>query len=90
VAEELRSVTTVGSEAEAEIVRERLLAEGIHAITQRTIGSVEWGPSGARSVMVDAGDLERARALLASEEGSFSDEELTRLSEEAGGEPPES
>jgi Putative prokaryotic signal transducing protein len=90
MSEELRSVTTVSSEAEAEIVRERLLAEGIHAITQRTIGSVEWGPSGARTVMVAAGDLERARALLASEEGTFSDEELTRLSEEAGGEDPES
>jgi hypothetical protein len=90
VSEELRSVTTVSSEAEAEIVRERLLVEGIHAITQRTIGSVEWGPSGARSVMVAAADLERAKALLASEEGTFSDEELTRLSEEAGGEPPES
>jgi len=90
MAEQLRSVTTVSSEAEAEIIRERLLAEGIHAITQRTIGSVEWGPSGARSVMVAAADLERARALLASEEGSFSDEELTRLSEEAGGKPPES
>jgi len=90
MADTLRPVTTVASEAEAEIIRERLLAEGIHAITQRTIGSVEWGPSGARSLMVDAADLERARALLASEEGTFSDEELTRLSEEAGREDPES
>ncbi len=82
--EALQSVTTVGSEAEAEMVCERLLAEGIHAIAQRTIGGREWGSSGARSVVVDPRDLERARAVLASEEGSFSDEELTRLSEEAG------
>ena len=80
----LRSVATVGSEPEAELVCDRLLAEGIHAISQRTIGSVEWGSSGSRTVMVDAKDLDRARAVLASEEGSFSDEELARLSEEAG------
>ena len=82
--EALRSVTTVGSEAEAEMVCDRLLAEGIHAISQRTIGGPEWGPSGARTVVVDAKDLERARAVLAAEEGTFSDEELTRLSDEAG------
>jgi hypothetical protein len=34
--------------------------------------------------MVEAKDLERARAVLASDEGTFSDEQLTRLSEEAG------
>jgi hypothetical protein len=89
VADELRSLTTVGSEAEAELLRDRLLADGIHAITQRTIGGPEWGSSGARAVMVDAKDLERAQALLASEEGAFSDEELTRLSEEAGREAEE-
>jgi putative signal transducing protein len=89
VADELRTLTTVGSEAEAELLRDRLLADGIHAITQRTIGGPEWGSSGARAVMVDARDLERAQALLASEEGTFSDEELTRLSEEAGREADE-
>jgi Putative prokaryotic signal transducing protein len=89
VPDALRSVTTVSSPAEAEMVCARLLADGIRAITQRTIGSVEWGQSGARTVMVDAGDLDRARALLASEEGTFSDEELARLSEEAGREADE-
>jgi hypothetical protein len=85
----LRSVTAVGSEAEAELVCQRLLAEGIHAISQRTTGSAEWGPSGARTVMVPTEDLERARAVLASEEGAFSDEELARLSEQAGREADE-
>jgi hypothetical protein len=80
----LRSVTTVSSQAEAEMVCDRLLADGIHAIYQRTIGGPEFGSSGARAVLVDADDLDRARALLASEEGTFSDEELTRLSEQAG------
>jgi hypothetical protein len=89
MSDQLRSVTTVSSEAEAEMVCDRLLAEGIHAIVQRTIGGPEFGSSGARVVLVDPGDLERARAALASEVGTFSDEELTRLSEEAGRESQE-
>ncbi len=84
MSETLRSVTTVSSQSEAEMVCDRLLADGIHAISQRTIGGPEFGSSGARVVLVDAGDLERAQAVLAAEEGTFSDEELTRLSEEAG------
>jgi hypothetical protein len=80
----LEVVTTVSSEPEAEMVRDRLLAADIHAISQRTIGGPEWGYSGARNVMVDAKDLDRARAVLGSDESAFSDEELARLSEEAG------
>ncbi|HYM54130.1 MAG TPA: DUF2007 domain-containing protein [Solirubrobacteraceae bacterium] len=87
--DELKSVTTVGSESEAEMVRGRLLAAGIHAIARRTIGGPEWGPSGARAVFVNAKDLDRAREVLASEEGTFSDDELARLSEEAGREANE-
>jgi hypothetical protein len=87
--EELKTVTTVGSEAEADMVRDRLLSADIHAISQRTIGGPEWGGSGARAVFVDAKDLDRARAVLASEEGTFSDDELARLSEEAGREANE-
>jgi Putative prokaryotic signal transducing protein len=82
----LEIVTTVSSEPEAEMVRDRLLAADIHAISQRTIGGPEWGYSGARNVMVDAKDLDRARAVLGADEAAFSDEELARLSDEAGGE----
>jgi hypothetical protein len=66
------------------MVCDRLLAEGIHSISQRTIGGPEWGFSGARNVMVDAKDLDRAREVLDSDEAAFSDDELARLSEEAG------
>ena len=79
----LKILTSVASEPEAELVVERLSAAGISAIAQRTIGGPQWGYSGARDVFVGEEDLERARELLASEEGSFSDEELGRLSEEA-------
>jgi hypothetical protein len=84
MSDELKVVTTVGSEAEAEMVIDRLRAANIHALAQRTIGGPEWGGSGTRSVYVDEEHFERARDLLAADEGAFSDEELTRLSEEAG------
>jgi len=84
MSEELKIVTTVGSEAEAELIRERLLAADIQAISQRTIGGPEWGFSGARDVFVAARDLDRAHEVLEQDEGSFSDEELSRLSDEAG------
>ena len=79
----LKIVTSVASEPEAQLIIERLKAAGISAIAQRTIGGPQWGFSGAQDVFVDEDDLERAHELLASEEGSFSDEELGRLSEEA-------
>jgi hypothetical protein len=79
----LKIVTSVASEPEGELIVERLQAAGISAISQRTIGGPEYGFSGARNVFVDPRDLERAREVLAADEGSFSDEELGRLSEEA-------
>jgi hypothetical protein len=79
----LKILTSVTSEPEAELVVERLSAAGISAIAQRSIGGPEWGYSGARDVFVGEDDLQRAHEVLASEEGSFSDEELGRLSEEA-------
>ena len=89
MSDELKVVASVSSEAEAEMVRDRLLAADIHAIAQRTIGGPQWGFSGARDVFVDARDLDRAHEVLKAEEGSFSDEELARLSDEAGREAGE-
>jgi len=62
--ESLRVVATAGSEPEAELIRQRLENEGIGAVTQRTIGSSEWGASGARYVYVESAQLDRARAIL--------------------------
>ena len=89
MSDDLKRVTTVSSEAEAELVSERLLAADIHAISQRSIGGPQWGASGAHEVFVNARDLERAHEVLAADEGSFSDEELARLSDEAGREADE-
>lgn len=86
----LKKVSSVASEPEAALIIERLSAAGISAIAQRTIGGPQWGFSGAQDVFVDEQDLERAHEVLASEEGTFSDEELGRLSEEAvQHEPPQ-
>jgi hypothetical protein len=80
----LKILISVANEAEAELVLGRLSHQGIPATSQRTIGSAEWGGSGARNVLVDEADLDRARMLLQANEGAFSEEELARLSEEAG------
>jgi hypothetical protein len=84
MSDDFKIVTTVSSEPEAELVIERLLAADIHAISQRSIGGPEWGYSGARDVFVRAQDLDRAHETLKADEGSFGDEELARLSDEAG------
>jgi hypothetical protein len=95
--DELKVVMTASNEPEAEMMRVRLLSAGIHAISQRAMGGPEWGGSGVRYVLVPQRDLARARELLESD-GSISEEELARQSDEAGreqrgqerpsGEPP--
>lgn len=91
MAEKLEIVASVASEPEAEMIRSLLAEAGIHAITQRTTGSGPWrGGYGGCDVYVETHELDRAREVLEADEGSVSDEELTRLSEEAGrdvGEP---
>jgi len=80
----LKIVTSVSSEPEAEMVCARLAEAGIQAMPQRSTGGPTWGISGARDVYVDEQDLDRAHEVLKADEGSFSDEELARLSDEAG------
>lgn len=86
---ELKALTAVSSEPEADMVIGLLSDAGIHALTQRSIGGPEWGYSGGRVVYVNEPDLERARAVLTADERPISDEELTRLSEQAGREAHE-
>jgi Putative prokaryotic signal transducing protein len=83
VSEDLRIVTTVGNEAEAEMVAERLSEAGIRHMSRTASGGIRLGAAAARDVYVDARELERAREVLRLDE-SFSDEELALLSDEAG------
>ncbi len=84
MSEPLSILRRVGSALEAQIIESRLREAGIESIVQRSIGGPEWGASGAQTVYVQPADLARAQEIVAADEGSVSDEELTRLSEEAG------
>ena len=74
--------------AEADLMRQRLAAAGIPAISQRSIGSVEWGSGAAEYVYVEAKNATRARELLSSGQ-DIDDDELSRQSEAAGEPPPD-
>lgn len=84
MADDIKLLTSVGTTGEADMVIGQLHDVGIRAIVQRSVGGPEWGASGPRDVYVSARDIERARELLTSDENPVSDEELTRLSEDAG------
>jgi Putative prokaryotic signal transducing protein len=89
MSEELKTVTSVTSEAEADLICSRLREEGIPAMVRRIVGGGQWEPIGGSNVLVNEGDWERASALLKADEAPVSEEELTRLSEEAGREAGE-
>jgi uncharacterized protein YaaQ len=83
MADELKLVTRVSNEAEAEMVAERLSQAGIRFTVRLASGGIRLGAAAARDLYVDEQDLDRARGVLEVDEG-FSDEELARLSDEAG------
>ncbi len=81
--DEPKLLTTVENEAEAEMVAERLSEAGIRFSVRMASGGIRLGPAAARDVYVQEQDLDRAKETLAVDEG-FSEEELARLSDEAG------
>ncbi|MGO9488346.1 MAG: putative signal transducing protein [Solirubrobacteraceae bacterium] len=83
MSEEVKIVATVANEAEAEMVAERLSEAGIEHMSRLASGGIRLGAAAARDVYVQAKDLDRALEVLKIDEG-FSDEELARLSEQAG------
>ena len=83
MSDDLRILTTVSNEAEAEMVAERLSEAGIRHMARMAGGGIRLGAAAARDVYVEERDLDRAREVLKVDEG-FSDEELARLSDEAG------
>lgn len=84
----LAQVASATSGVEADMMCERLAAEGIPAIHQRAIGGPSWGLTGGQYVYVKADQADRAREIL-QEGAGVSEEELTRLSEEAAQGPAE-
>jgi hypothetical protein len=83
MSDQLKLLTSVGNEAEAEMVAARLSEAGIRFTVRLASGGIRMGAAAARDVYVDEQDLGRAQEMLEVDEG-FSDEELARLSDEAG------
>ena len=68
MSEELVRLNVVVNEAEAEMVRALLRMEGIESMQRTTdfaAGALDgWAAGGAREILVHAGDLDAARALV--------------------------
>jgi hypothetical protein len=82
-------IAYAATEPEADLLVQRLAAAGIPA-SPRVASPPQFGASGGSDILVDERHEARARTLL--EEPEFTDEELSRLSDEAGreyGNPPE-
>ena len=84
MSDELEIARRTASATEADLIQSVLRDAGIESVLQRAIGGPEWGPSGGQTVYVRRGDLERAREVLAAGEDPVGEEELARLSEQAG------
>jgi Putative prokaryotic signal transducing protein len=85
VQEELKIVTTVGNQAEAEMVGEWLSEAGIRSVPQMSAGDIRLGAAAPRDVYVNASDYERALEVLRAEVPS--DAELEALSQQAVTQP---
>ena len=81
--ETLKILATVSNEAEAGMVGDRLSEAGIRHTARLASGGIALGAAAAQDVYVDEQDLDRAREVLEADKG-FSEEELARLSDEAG------
>jgi hypothetical protein len=78
--DELKIVTTVSNEAEAEMVCESLSEAGIRSVPQMSSGNIRLGAAAPLDVYVEEQHYDRALEVL----NAAGDEELARLSHEAG------
>jgi hypothetical protein len=85
--DDLMVVTTATDEMQQSLVLGRLSEAGIRC-KGGGANNPRFGAGGPRDVYVYAADLERARAVLKEDEGGFDEDELARLSEEAGRDHP--
>jgi len=78
---ELKIVTTVGNEAEAEMVGESLSEAGIRSLAQPSSKGIRLGAAAERDIYVEQQDYDRALEVLSA--AVPSEEELIALSEGA-------
>ncbi|SRR6478609_5864542 len=81
MSEELRVVTTVGNQAESEMVIERLSEAGIRSMPQMHPDNIRLGPAAPLDIYVEASRYEEAVEALNA--AVPSDAELDALSQEA-------
>jgi hypothetical protein len=81
-------LTTATDEMQQSLLIGRLTEAGIRCTGIGGGVGLRRGASGPRDIYVQAADLDRARAVLKEDEGGFDEDELARLSEEAGKEHP--
>src|SRR5271170_1152857 len=81
MAEDLRIVTTVGNEAEAEMVGEWLTEAGIRAMPQMNSNGIRLGAAAGRDIYVAAEDYDRAVEVVNAEVPS--EAELEALSQQS-------
>ena len=87
--DDLKYLTTASDELQQSVIVGRLSEAGIRCMAGSSGGTgLRRGAGGSRDVYVMAANLERARALLKADEAPFDEDELARLSEEAGKEHP--
>jgi hypothetical protein len=79
----LALLTTARGKAEAALLIARLQDAGIPCM-RGGAESPRGAPRSAREIYVEEGSLPRAQEILEEDRGDFDEEELTRLSEEAG------
>jgi Putative prokaryotic signal transducing protein len=81
---DLKILTTATGAMQQTLIVGRLSEAGIHCMQTGNLGVGGFRGGGPRNVLVKAADLKRARAVLKEDEGGFDEDELARLSEEAG------
>lgn len=81
----LQVLTTASGSVEQRLLLARLNDAGIPCMAGA--GGVRTALGNGRQILVEAQDLTRAREVLKEEDEGFDEDELARLSEEAG-EPP--
>ena len=87
MSDELKILTTVSNEAEAEMIGEWLSEAGIRSMPQLSAGNIRLGAAAPRDVYVAEEDYDRALEVVNSEVPS--EEELAALSDAAVTEPDE-
>jgi hypothetical protein len=81
---DLKILTTATDAMQETLMVGRLSEAGIRCMQTGGLSAGGLRGGGPRNVFVKAADLERARAVLKADEGGFDEDELARLSEEAG------